>query len=1065
MLKKLLIAAMLLIPGLAFGQGSERIAQSTVENNGFVKVLSGAQVTVTCVNGCSGPAQLYQEFSLSVPQTNPFYTDSNGNYFYYATPGLTFNETICSPATLGCYTQVVTMPGGNGSTVTPCGVLYDVQINDPLGMFGCDSGIFQEFPISISPYPAHTMLDNYIQGNRQVGIGDATHTGVLDIWHSSGSAHDADFTAGLNSTFSTSGGGYGIDVPDSPAVGVLGITALTPGSDGRLPTSWRPFSVSTIYLAGTDSGTDGTNYVLTSGNLNANSNPCPAALTTGVTANIVPLHTSSSTTPTFQLCGLGSPAVIVKNGVTGETALLAADIYDTGTAGVIRLTWNAATSHWDLQNPSVSGTTEIYLADNSPLDITNGQFPTPCPGNNCIRTLDLQGPSMFFGGPLPPTDPRSAIVQDKWCAITPATGVDVTCTFPSAFVKGDTWFADTYIDCGSACDPSGTMVTTTLGPVHVVDDHGWSSGDSPVVSASWGTADVLDGQMSVRYRTTVSSSGWFGNPYLHIVELRGTQTKSDYAFTGSDVTCEFPFASVSPGVNNITIIGDAILGNTSSPLLSGGYGVWTPYNASSFMASLNENSAGTYTPGLSVPSCTSTPTGALFSWAFTNDVFGNSAQPTFRSIFAADLSTFIPDQTSQTGKFLTSNGDNTLPMSWTSPTFVSSIQFKNSSVNFGSPMTGAGSLNCSGCTFSGTAPNFTITTSGGGPTFPVTTKTTTYTATTADFTSCNTIRGNSASVFTVTLVAAGSQPTNGQCVWVVNSSTGTVKVVPNGQNLNGDPAQSLTVFPQGAALIVSDGTNYFGYLMPGNAEDANQVAVLGLRYDFASALGTRNTIIGPVSGGSTGTDNVLVGYEANYASGSGARNTDIGSNSGTGGCNSCTDTTFVGYEAGTGSNGSWTSIGSGVGSGNYAGTGSVTIGAVSTVNGNSSHTTNYLNIGNFIAGDMAHGNEVLICPATTIASNDCGSTSQGTVTAGGNDHGGEVNAGTATVTSCAVTFAQAFTAAPICVCSSESNTVAAAGLACSASTTKVTATSAGNLDSTKWTYHCFEVSTSNNPIP
>ena len=45
---------------------------------------------------------------------------------------------------------------------------------------------------------------------------------------------------------------------------------------------------------------------------------------------------------------------------------------------------------------------------------------------------------------------------------------------------------------------------------------------------------------------------------------------------------------------------------------------------------------------------------------------------------------------------------------------IKSIQMQNSGVNFGTPMTGLGTLNFSGCTVSGTSPNFTITCSGGG---------------------------------------------------------------------------------------------------------------------------------------------------------------------------------------------------------------------------------------------------------------------------------------------------------------------------------------------------------------
>ncbi len=55
-----------------------------------------------------------------------------------------------------------------------------------------------------------------------------------------------------------------------------------------------------------------------------------------------------------------------------------------------------------------------------------------------------------------------------------------------------------------------------------------------------------------------------------------------------------------------------------------------------------------------------------------------------------------------------------LPTAWTTVAGgVTSIQMVNGGVNFGSPMTGAGSLNCVGCTWSGTTPNFTLTVPSG----------------------------------------------------------------------------------------------------------------------------------------------------------------------------------------------------------------------------------------------------------------------------------------------------------------------------------------------------------------
>jgi hypothetical protein len=53
---------------------------------------------------------------------------------------------------------------------------------------------------------------------------------------------------------------------------------------------------------------------------------------------------------------------------------------------------------------------------------------------------------------------------------------------------------------------------------------------------------------------------------------------------------------------------------------------------------------------------------------------------------------------------------------------VTSVQFKNAGTNYGSPLTGVGSLNFVNCTVSGTSPNFTITCTGsGGGTIPDTT--------------------------------------------------------------------------------------------------------------------------------------------------------------------------------------------------------------------------------------------------------------------------------------------------------------------------------------------------------
>jgi hypothetical protein len=98
------------------------------------------------------------------------------------------------------------------------------------------------------------------------------------------------------------------------------------------------------------------------------------------------------------------------------------------------------------------------------------------------------------------------------------------------------------------------------------------------------------------------------------------------------------------------------------------------------------------------------------------------------------------------------------------------------------------------------------------PAFPINPQTTTYTATTTDFSNCKVI-SIASGTFTITLVANTSQPSNGQCIWVTNYGSGTVTIARNGQNING-AAANLTLASGSAsaptgAFIVSDGTNYF----------------------------------------------------------------------------------------------------------------------------------------------------------------------------------------------------------------------------------------------------------------
>jgi hypothetical protein len=91
-------------------------------------------------------------------------------------------------------------------------------------------------------------------------------------------------------------------------------------------------------------------------------------------------------------------------------------------------------------------------------------------------------------------------------------------------------------------------------------------------------------------------------------------------------------------------------------------------------------------------------------------------------------------------------------------------------------------------------------------------KTATYQVVASDFAGCKQIPVASGT-FTLTLVASGSQPPAGQCLWVLNYGSGVVTVARSGQNING-AAANLTLAAGSASaptgvFLLSDGTNYF----------------------------------------------------------------------------------------------------------------------------------------------------------------------------------------------------------------------------------------------------------------
>ncbi len=128
--------------------------------------------------------------------------------------------------------------------------------------------------------------------------------------------------------------------------------------------------------------------------------------------------------------------------------------------------------------------------------------------------------------------------------------------------------------------------------------------------------------------------------------------------------------------------------------------------------------------------------------------------------------------------------------------------------------------------------------------FATNAKTATYQVLQADFTACKTIPVASGT-FTITLVASGAQPLDGQCIDVVNYGSGVVTIARSGQNINGGTAsylvQSGSALVPSRARVVSNGTDYFiegGFTNPMTAAgDTIYAGTTGLPARLAGAAG------------------------------------------------------------------------------------------------------------------------------------------------------------------------------------------------------------------------------------
>lgn len=102
--------------------------------------------------------------------------------------------------------------------------------------------------------------------------------------------------------------------------------------------------------------------------------------------------------------------------------------------------------------------------------------------------------------------------------------------------------------------------------------------------------------------------------------------------------------------------------------------------------------------------------------------------------------------------------------------------------------------------------------------FPNSSKTATYQVLLSDFQTFTVISVPSGT-FTITLVASGTQPSDGQGIWIVNYGSGVITVARSGQNINGGTsslslAAGSATAPTGA-FIISNGTDYIAQVYGG----------------------------------------------------------------------------------------------------------------------------------------------------------------------------------------------------------------------------------------------------------
>lgn len=146
-------------------------------------------------------------------------------------------------------------------------------------------------------------------------------------------------------------------------------------------------------------------------------------------------------------------------------------------------------------------------------------------------------------------------------------------------------------------------------------------------------------------------------------------------------------------------------------------------------------------------------------------------------------------------------------------------------------------------------------------------KTSTYPVTVADFKACALIPVASGT-FTITLVASGSQPPNGQCIDILNYGSGVVTVARSGQLING-AAANLTIAAGSSSApnglhIWSNGTNYFAEPNGGSGGGGVNAVLNNQSNTYSTGaqdFGSATTLRIPTASALAPTANGLIAYD------------------------------------------------------------------------------------------------------------------------------------------------------------------------------------------------------------